>query len=137
MTQIPPDKVPGQIDYWHAGSLADLATATDIIQKTTRFGAGLFFLHLAIEKSLKALYVKRHQQHAPMTHNLLSLTTKCGLVPNEAQESALATINEFNLEARYPDDRKDLEKRANKLFAEQSLKTATELFQWISQNLHP
>lgn len=137
MTDIPSDKLAVQISYWQTGAAEDLASATDIIANTSRYGAGLFFLHLGLEKILKAVFVRRHGQYAPNSHNLLSLATKCGLTPDRQQEKALAEFNEFNLETRYPDDRDAFLKRATKAYAEQSLATANGMYQWISQHLHP
>ncbi len=136
MQVLPPEKLKNQVLYWKQGGLEDLASAEEIITHTRRYAAGLFFLHLALEKILKALYVEKHGTYAPLTHNLLSLVSKCGLPTDSQQETALAAINEFNLETRYPDDRAAFISRATSAFANESLAKAKDLFQWISQHLH-
>ena len=136
MDQIPADKLAVQIDYWKQGAASDLESAEDIILNTKRYAAGLFFLHLALEKILKALYVHKQSQYAPITHNLVSLVFKCGLTVEKQQEESLVAFNEFNIETRYPDDRIAFEKRATKEFAKTCLDRGKELFQWISQHLN-
>jgi HEPN domain-containing protein len=65
------------------------------------YASGLFFLHLRLEKSLKAIYVKNNSAHAPFTHNLLGLVEEIGLAVPDVDLQLLAEMNEFNLEARY------------------------------------
>ena len=97
MDQIPADKLAVQIDYWKQGAASDLESAEDIVLNTKRYAAGLFFLHLALEKILKALYVHKQSQYAPITHNLVSLVFKCGLTVEKQQEESLVAFNEFNI----------------------------------------
>jgi len=131
VTKLPPDKLAAQVKYWQDGAADDLTTAREIITATTRYAAGLFFLHLSIEKILKALCVKRTGQYAPVTHNLLGLAAKCGLSLGQDQERTLAEINEFNLETRYPDDRDAFLRRVTRELAQQSLSTAEGFYRWI------
>lgn len=122
------------IEYWKKGSSKDFDTARDIIEKTKRYSSGLFFLHLSIEKQLKALFVNKTSNQAPYSHNLLSLVAKCGLEVSEATEKVLIEINEYNLESRYPDEKFSLEKSATKKFALNQQKKAAEILKWISSN---
>jgi HEPN domain-containing protein len=130
-----PKKQLQLVAYWLEGSDRDYATAVDIINQTKRYASGLFFLHLSVEKSLKALYVKQRGEHAPFSHNLLHLAGRSGLQPDAGQETALAEINEFNLESRYPDERYSLESRATEAFAKEHLKHGEELRVWIKAAL--
>lgn len=61
-----------QIEYWHKGSLSDVDTAGILIEKN-KYSEGMFFCHLAIEKMLKAVYVKKQSVFAPKSHNLFML----------------------------------------------------------------
>jgi hypothetical protein len=45
-----------------------------------------------------------------------------------------AEINEFNTEARYPDQKLDFHKRATKDFAESYLAKGKDFLQWIEVN---
>ena len=124
------------IDYWIEGSQEDLLGAREIINQTSRYVSGLFFLHLALEKALKALYCKTMNSHAPYSHNLLGLTEKIGLTLADSDVQILAEINEFNLEARYPDDKFSLQKRATNALAIEYLQKAETLQTWIFERLN-
>jgi HEPN domain-containing protein len=124
------------IDYWIKGSQEDLLGAKEIINQTSRYVSGLFFLYLALEKALKALYCKTMNSHAPYSQNLLGLTEKIGLTLADSEVQILAEINEFNLEARYPDDKFSLQKRATKAFAIEYLQKAETLQTWIFERLN-
>ena len=66
------------VDYWHAGARYDLGVASALL-KARKYPYALFMGHLALEKLLKALVVKRTQNHAPFTHSLLTLAEKAGI----------------------------------------------------------
>jgi HEPN domain-containing protein len=53
-----------QVAYWRNGAAEDLQVAQDLI-KRQRTRHGLFFLHLALEKLLKALVCRQTQDLAP------------------------------------------------------------------------
>ena len=59
----------------------------------------LFFGHLAIEKILKALFVKETRKHAPYTHFLPLLASKLTIKIPERLHKKLAQFMEFYLEA--------------------------------------
>ena len=67
-----------QIKYWIEGAESDLETAAILIE-SRRFLHGLFFCHLAIEKSLKAHFVKVNSAVPPKTHNLILLLNRANL----------------------------------------------------------
>jgi HEPN domain-containing protein len=128
------EKAATLIQYWADGSKDDLESALSIFSKTERYTASLFFLHLAIEKRLKAAYVKKTKCHAPFTHNLLVLIEKLGWEPTKETLRLAAEINEFNTEARYPDQKLDFHKRATKEFTEGYLSKGKDLLLWIEAN---
>ena len=65
---------------------------------------GLFFIHLAVEKMLKACVCKSQNKTPPKIHNLLRLAEMAGIKLDDNQERLLTEINGFNLEGRYPLD---------------------------------
>jgi HEPN domain-containing protein len=90
------EKALALVHYWADGSKDDLESALSIFSKAERYTASLFFLHLAIEKKLKAAYVKKTKCHAPFTHNLLVLIEKLGWeTTKEFTESYLAKGKDF------------------------------------------
>ena len=48
------EKIEELIKYWQESSLMDFRTAEDIFEKTKNYVAVLFYLHLSIEKIIKA-----------------------------------------------------------------------------------
>jgi HEPN domain-containing protein len=123
------------VNYWILGSQQDLESCEAIFVQAKRYGAALFFLHLSIEKILKALYVAKTNQHAPLTHNLLALAEAAGLESTGEIELALATINEFNMVTRYPSQKSDFYGTATFSFAKSHIDRGKEIYQWINQTL--
>jgi HEPN domain-containing protein len=76
--------------YWNEGSKEDLESARIIVLQGLRFAPGLFFLHLSLEKAFKSYYVLRFKDHAPFTHNLVSLVEKLEWDVPEEQSADLS-----------------------------------------------
>jgi hypothetical protein len=122
------------IQYWKNGKDQDYESAKEIIKKTSRYLNGLFFLHLSIEKGLKEQFVRKNEIDAPLTHNLLFLAEKSQFNLTVEQRKFLVTVNEFNLETRYPSETSDLYERATFDYANNLLIQAEEFLNWISKN---
>lgn len=132
---IPTEKIADLFAYWNDGAQEDLETAQLVFFKAQRFGPSLFFLHLSLEKRLKALFVKKLGLYAPLTHNLLSLAQRCELDMTPERETLLADINEFNMATRYPSEKSRFYANASKEMVEKYLNQGIELHTWISENL--
>ncbi|MBN2347686.1 MAG: HEPN domain-containing protein [Bacteroidales bacterium] len=78
----------------------------------------LFLGHLMIEKLLKALYVKKKQEHAIFTHDLLRLASKIGLELSLEQQEWFDEITTFNLNARYDNNKQDFYRLCTKEFTD-------------------
>jgi HEPN domain-containing protein len=123
------------IKYWQSGALEDLASANDISLKAKRYVQALFFVHLANEKILKSYYVYKFKDHAPFSHNLNHLVKKNELTLSSLQLKFLSEINEFNLECRYPEESKKLQKKVNANFVKKYIHFSEEFIHWISEKL--
>ena len=121
-----------QMKYWLDGSHEDLSTAKILIEKE-RYLHGLFFCHLAIEKILKAIYVKVKNDFAPKTHNLLYLCELCNIDLAEDKIVFFAILMKYQITGRYPDNTGSLPDSsvAFKYFS----KTSEEL-SWLKQKLN-
>ena len=86
-----------QIEYWRNGAMEDWQVGRELIGRN-RIRHGLFFIHLALEKTLKANVCRKADDIAPPIHNLIRLAEKAGLQLTEEQENLLAEANEFNIE---------------------------------------
>jgi HEPN domain-containing protein len=91
-----------QIAHWRNGATEDLSVAQDLVSRG-KIRHGLFFAHLALEKTLKAHVCKNTGELASKTHNLVRLAQKASLMLSEDHIDLLAEVNEFNIEGRYPE----------------------------------
>lgn len=116
-----------QIEYWRNGALEDWQVGNELIGRN-RIRHGLFFIHLALEKILKANVCRKTNDIAPPIHNLIRLAEKAGLQLAEEQENLLAEANGFNIEGRYPELLLPLPtvEEANKFMVR-----AEEVFEWL------
>lgn len=106
------------IQYWLEAAAYDLETGRTLLE-SKRYPYALFFAHLAIEKTLKALVVKTTKEHAPFTHSLPFLASKAQIEIPESIVDQLAEYSEFHLESRYPDEKKDFYKKCTEGFTRQ------------------
>lgn len=122
------------VRYWLESAAYDLETGR-ILLESKRFPYSLFFGHLSIEKTLKALVVKATREHAPFTHSLTLLASKAKSEMPESVIDQLAEFMEFHLESRYPDERKDFYIKCTEEFARQKFNDIEELYKWLIQRL--
>jgi HEPN domain-containing protein len=96
-----------QIDYWKKGAVEEYHIAAELFEKGHN-RHGLFFLHLTIEKLLKAHVCKKTGDVPPRTHNLLRLSEMTDFPFEEDKRNFLSKMLRFNIEGRYPDSYEDL-----------------------------
>ena len=90
-----------QITYWRTSSQEDSEAARSLLdQKHVRHA--LFFLHLSLEKILKAHVCRFTRDLAPRTHNLIVLAERGGVTLSAQAKLLLAGMDELNLAGRYP-----------------------------------
>jgi HEPN domain-containing protein len=116
-----------QIAYWEDGAQEDWDVAQDLF-KSGRARHGLFFVHLALEKALKAQFCRHARELAPRIHNLVRLAELAEIKLSETQIDVLAEMNTFNLEGRYPDS---LAPAPTLPEAHVYLERAKEIFKWL------
>jgi HEPN domain-containing protein len=117
-------------DYWLTEAEESLRVAEHLVEKAD-YSYALFFGHLAVEKSLKALYALRFKEHAPPIHNLLRLARIVDLALDEARADALIRITAFNIEARYPDMKRDFRRACTPEYTEQQIAVIKEMLEWL------
>jgi len=122
------------VAYWVEGGNYDLGVATAMF-KAKKYPYALFMGHLALEKLLKALVVKKTKAHAPFTHSLPYLLEMSGIKMAEPMKIRLSEFMEFHLEARYPDASKVFYKKCTKGYTEARFKDIKEAFRWIKTRL--
>ena len=99
------------ITYWVETADKDWA-AIQTMYKAKTYLHALFFAHLVLEKLLKAHWVKDNEENfPPKVHNLLNILAKTTLQLPDTDKDFLATLNQFQLEGRYPDYKLELYKK--------------------------
>lgn len=118
---------------WKRGAMEALDTAVKLFQ-LKKYDHSLFFVHLAVEKILKALYISKKGSAPPYTHNLVRLAQEAGRALDENSKNQLDEISGFNISARYEDYKLQLYKKANKAYTAKWVKTGQDLFkQYLSK----
>ena len=128
MNNEPQFDVEKQITHWRKGADEAWEAAVDLINRDRRIQFGLFLLHLALEKILKAHIWRTAQKMPPHIHNLPRLAEIAGLKVDAKHRNVLAEINEFNIEGRYSDL---LRPPVSFQEARGYLQRAKETFEWL------
>jgi len=118
------------IDFWDSEAKESLQVAKHLFDKKD-YSYALFFGHLAIEKLLKSIYVKRKDDNVPRSHNLPRIAKAANLTIPDDILVDLIRITAFNLEARYPDYKKKFRNKCTKAFTSQELDKIDEVFKWL------
>jgi len=116
-----------QIAFWRDSAKEDWDVARQLVDYG-RTRHGLFFAHLSLEKTLKAIVCKQSQDLAPRLHNLSRLAELAALTPDAAKMEVLAEMNAFHIEGRYPES---LTKPPTKEEALNYMAGAEGVFQWL------
>ena len=138
-TRIPgtiPSMTEDVIDNWFALARYDLATAEAMLQ-TRRFLYVGFMCQQAVEKLLKACYVKAHDSTPPYTHNLLRLIAELpwGREVDVHRLKTIQSLNSYYIESRYTEDIQELAATLTEAKVTQVLRDTKELFEWIKSKL--
>lgn len=121
------------IIYYQESSLNDFKVAKKLFDNE-EFGYCLFFCHLALEKSLKAIMVARTDAPALYTHSLLRLSELAQLALTAQQIENLKTITKFNIAGRYEDEKWEFRKLATKKYTQKYFIITKELLLWLREN---
>jgi HEPN domain-containing protein len=96
----------------------------------------LFFFHLSIEKLLKALWVKANiSDTPPFTHDLKKIAGETEIVFSAEMLDELSIVNDWNIEARYPDFKRRLYNTANADYMNHHFPKLNALYQCIQEEL--
>lgn len=123
-----------KVQYWITAAEKDWVVAGHLQEKKD-YAYALFFGHLTLEKLLKGYYVKITGQHPPMSHRLIYLAEKSGLNLSDSQTELLEIVTDFNLEARYPDEKFTFHKKCTQEFTANYLKQIEDMKSWLLQKM--
>ena len=118
------------IDYWLEEAEEALKVADHLFEKKD-YSYSLFFGHLAVEKIIKAIYVKKRNEHAPQIHNLVRLAEQAGIAFSAEQKETLIVITAFNLESRYPDEKRSFRIKCTQQYTAAELQKIRKIIKWL------
>jgi HEPN domain-containing protein len=128
------EKIKKYVKHWIETSDDDFSTMHSLF-KLKKYHWALFMGHIAIEKLLKAYFVKKNKNHAPYTHNLYRLAELCELEISEECAEWLFKITTFNINARYDDYKREFYAMCTVDFTKEWIEKIEKLQQWIKQTL--
>ncbi len=125
-----------KISYWIDLSEYDLETAAAMLRSKRYLYVG-FMSHQAIEKILKALFVRLENKSAPFSHSLSFLAKKADIYDSfsEKQKDFIDILEPMNIEARYPVHKEQLMKSLTEERCAEILNNTKELHRWIMKKL--
>jgi HEPN domain-containing protein len=123
-----------KVKYWLDSAEDDWKVAKHLFEKGD-YSYSLFFGHLTIEKSLKAVYVERLTNNPPFTHRLVYLAEKASLELSEEKLRLLETVTDFNMEARYPDEKFSFKRKCTKKFTQKYLTEIEVMRKWLVRQI--
>jgi HEPN domain-containing protein len=128
------DNIDKIVKHWLDSADKNQETLMHLIDSKD-YSWALFIEHLVVEKTLKALYVRRLEKHAIFTHDLLRLAKKIDLELSEEFEEWLDEITTFNLNARYDNYKQDFYNLCTKEFANIWLGRIEKIRIWLRNQL--
>jgi HEPN domain-containing protein len=121
-------------DQWINQAEYDLETAGAML-RTERYLYVLFCCQQAIEKALKAVITtKGPDNFPPKIHQLPRLAELTGLSFSEKQLDFMGEATTFYIQARYPDQIKEMSLSVTRQEAEEVHKETVALLQWLQSS---
>jgi HEPN domain-containing protein len=115
------------IEWWQNEALRSWETALFNVSGG-QYVFALFAFHLTIEKLLKAAWIKDNQQDfPPRFQDLTSLYNQTDLELPNGWYDYIASINDWNIESRYPDFKLKIYQRTTKEYADMHIEKLSEL----------
>lgn len=119
---------------WLDRAAQDLNTGTIFLQKG-RFGEALFSARLALEGTLKAIFVKATQEQAPPTSSLPYLARTAGIEIPEATMDRLTEYDKFPGEGGQGHEGRDFAGYCTEAFAPRKFGEMENLYLWLNREL--
>jgi HEPN domain-containing protein len=118
------------IQSWISFADADMAAAEGLHNLGLDSNA-LFHLQQAVEKTLKAVLLKKSGTEPPRLHSLRGLAERCGVNLTSEQKLFLEKLSNYYVESRYPGDWEVPPPEAISQEANNLIPTAREFIQWL------
>ena len=123
------------IKYWIDASEIDCSAMNNLFNNGDYVWT-LFLGHLVIEKLIKALIAKNDLENIPKIHDLNKLIKLTNIHISDEYTDDLDAITTFNIEARYPDYKKEFYKKCTKEFAGTYFDKIIGIRKWLLEQLN-
>ncbi len=120
------------IAHWRKGAEEDFEVARELVEMG-RLRHGLFWVHLAVEKMLKAHVTRATEGVPPKVHNLVRLLELSGLTASEDQRILCQRLNAYQMDGRYPQSASDAALGTE--LAHELLDSTKGLLEWLTAEL--
>lgn len=127
--------VQGRMDEvleWLTQSEYDLGTAQAMLE-SGRYIYAVFMCHLAVEKALKALVVRRTGDAPPRTHNLVQLVALAEPDLTDDEISFLTRLGAAGVTTRYPEELSRALKDYPRSVAQEYVRKAREVVECLKK----
>lgn len=123
-----------KVQYWFDIAADDLDLG-EFLAWEGRWLYAAFMCHQVIEKMLKAYWTATREDVPPYIHEHKRLAELCGLyqIMSDDQRDFLQEIRPMNIEARYPDYKRNISKVLNEEKIRNIVEQAKQMHQWIHQ----
>ena len=126
--------IEDQAKYWRESAQSDFKTMK-VLFDGKRYSDSLFFGHIVLEKILKAFAVLETKKEAPKIHNLIRLVEMAGIDLTDDTLKYIATVNNFNIRARYDDYKNSFYKECTKEYVAENLTKIAKIYKMLCQKL--
>jgi HEPN domain-containing protein len=123
-----------KIKFWLNAAKND-SEVMQVLFDNKKFADCLFFGHLSLEKTLKAVYIKKKQGPPPFIHDLLYIAKKSDLEITEDLAKDFKIITGFNINARYDDYKNTFYKEATKEYTVAYIEIIKEIKLWLENQI--
>jgi len=126
---------PDYVKFWMLSAEKDWTVAENLFSKGN-YPQSLFFGHLALEKMLKAHWVRDNMEdYPPRIYNLVRLASQTKLTFTTDDLLFLDKMNDYQMEGRYPDYQFTIYKICTLDFTDEILKEVKRIHTWLSNQL--
>lgn len=124
------------IKNWLSLAEYDLQTAKAMFI-TNRYLYVAFTCQQAIEKLLKAIYVKEKNETPPYTHNLIKLVSLVSIssIIDEDKIRFIEILNSYYIESRYTEEIDELSQILTKERTKEILSETERVFLWLKEKI--
>jgi len=121
------------VKEWLKRAEEDIKSAK-VMLETNHYTWSAFICQQALEKCLKAGYVKKRNEIPPYIHKLERLCEILNVEPPEEILEGIIRIDKYYIVARYPDYKKNIDV-PTKDAAETIYNKTEEIYKWLMENL--